>query len=234
MKKHWIVLVMALVMLLAGCQAEPAIPADSLQDTEIETTSSFSGMELYYIVSKEFFYLSHGQAMLLFEDVMRNYKALGIPCFESVRRTRQKIQAAHPELGCSPEVRRARHKNQKAYVDYALDKEEYAKQNHIKVELDDEDTLGIRISAYIPEIKLVFDFPSKGTQSEKDIGAVTAHLCKQRGIQYVRLSNTQNRESVCSEIRKGFGKAHIFITSDSDEDMRQVYDIFFEWRKKGL
>lgn len=43
MKKHWIVLVMALVMLLAGCQAEPAIPADSLQDTEIETTSSFSG-----------------------------------------------------------------------------------------------------------------------------------------------------------------------------------------------
>lgn len=79
-------------------------------------------MELYLIVSKEFFYLTHGRAMLLFEDVMRNYKALGIPCFESVRRTRQKIQAAHPELGCSPEVRRARHKSQKAYVAYALDR----------------------------------------------------------------------------------------------------------------
>lgn len=81
-------------------------------------------MELYYIVGKEFFYLTHGQAMLLFEDVMRNYKALGIPCFESVRRTRQKIQAAHPELGCSPEVRRARHRTQRAYVDYALDMED--------------------------------------------------------------------------------------------------------------
>lgn len=81
-------------------------------------------MELYYIVGKEFFYLTHGSAMLLFEDVMRNYKALGIPCFESVRRTRQKIQAAHPELGCSPEVRRARQKQQKAYVSYALSKEE--------------------------------------------------------------------------------------------------------------
>ena len=81
-------------------------------------------MELYYIVGNEFFYLTHGQAMLLFEDVMRNYKALGIPCFESVRRTRQKIQAAHPELGCSPEVRRARHRTQMAYVDYALDKED--------------------------------------------------------------------------------------------------------------
>lgn len=81
-------------------------------------------MELYYIVSKEFFFLTHGRAKLLFEDVMRNYKALGIPCFESVRRTRQKIQAAHPELGCSPDVRRARHRNRKAYVDYALDKED--------------------------------------------------------------------------------------------------------------
>lgn len=43
MKKQWIVLAMALVMLLTGCQAETAIPADSLQDTEIEQTSSFSG-----------------------------------------------------------------------------------------------------------------------------------------------------------------------------------------------
>lgn len=110
----------------------------------------------------------------------------------------------------------------------------YAKQNHIKVELDDEDTLGTQISAYIPEIKLAFDFLSKGTQLEKDIGDVTAHLCKQRGIQYVRLGNTQDRVSVCSEIRKGFGKAHIFITSDSDKDIRRVYNYFFEWRKRGL
>ena len=109
----------------------------------------------------------------------------------------------------------------------------YAKQNHIKVELDNEDTLGIPISVYIPEIKLAFDFLSKGTQLEKDIGDVTAHLCKQKGIIYVRLGNAQDRASVCSEIRKGFGKAHIFITSDSNKDIQRVYDYFFEWRKRG-
>lgn len=44
MKKQWIALITLLaVMLSAGCQAETATPADSLQDTEIETTSSFSG-----------------------------------------------------------------------------------------------------------------------------------------------------------------------------------------------
>lgn len=43
MKKQWFVLAMALVMLLSGCQKELANPADSLQDTGIETASSFSG-----------------------------------------------------------------------------------------------------------------------------------------------------------------------------------------------
>lgn len=57
-----------------------------------------------------------------FDDVMRNYKKYGIPRFESVRRTRQKIQAKYPELGCSPEVRRARKKAEAAYRDYAVDK----------------------------------------------------------------------------------------------------------------
>ncbi|MCQ4023346.1 MULTISPECIES: hypothetical protein [unclassified Ruminococcus] len=67
---------------------------------------------------------------------------------------------------------------------------------------------------------------------EEDVGGVTAHLCKQRGIQYVRLNPHQDRETVCAEIRKGFGKAHIFITSDGSMDICQIYDTFFEWRKR--
>ncbi|MCM1215229.1 MAG: procyclic acidic repetitive family protein [Lachnospiraceae bacterium] len=44
MKKHWIALITLLaVLLLAGCQQRTVIPADSLQDTKTETTSSFSG-----------------------------------------------------------------------------------------------------------------------------------------------------------------------------------------------
>lgn len=44
MKKHWIALITLLaVMLLAGCQQGTATPADSLQDTETEPISSFSG-----------------------------------------------------------------------------------------------------------------------------------------------------------------------------------------------
>ena len=76
-------------------------------------------MKLYLLVSKACIYDTHGISHFCFEDVMSNYKAYCIPCFESIRRTRQKIQAKHPELGCSPEVRRARHKMQLVYSDYA-------------------------------------------------------------------------------------------------------------------
>lgn len=80
-------------------------------------------MRLYLLVSESCISETHGTGTFTFADVMTNYKGYGIPCFESIRRTRQKIQAKCPELGCSPEVRRARHKNQKAYMKYALDKE---------------------------------------------------------------------------------------------------------------
>ena len=76
-------------------------------------------MKLYLLISKACIYDTHGISHFSFEDVMSNYKAYGIPCFESIRRTRQKIQAKYPELGCSPEVRRARHKMQRVYSDYA-------------------------------------------------------------------------------------------------------------------
>lgn len=59
---------------------------------------------------------------LPFEVVMKNYKEFQIPYFESVRRTRQKIQAATPELGCGSDVRRARRKQEGKYKAYAIDK----------------------------------------------------------------------------------------------------------------
>lgn len=80
-------------------------------------------MKLYLLVSESCIYETHGIGTVSFVDVMTNYKAFGIPCFESIRRTRQKIQAKCPELGCSPKVRRTRHINQKVYRAYALDME---------------------------------------------------------------------------------------------------------------
>lgn len=72
-------------------------------------------------MSESCIYETHGIDTVTFADVMTNYKAFGIPCFESIRRARQKVQAKCPELGCSPEVRRARHRMERVYSEYAKD-----------------------------------------------------------------------------------------------------------------
>lgn len=80
-------------------------------------------MELFRLVCWKCVELQGYSVNKGFDEVLRNYKKYGIPNFESVRRTRQKIQAVNPELGCSPEVRRARRKAESIYRDYATDKD---------------------------------------------------------------------------------------------------------------
>lgn len=52
-------------------------------------------------------------------DFLLNRNRLGFPCFETVRRTRQKIQAEHPELAGTDDVEAQRIINERVYRDYA-------------------------------------------------------------------------------------------------------------------
>lgn len=47
-----------------------------------------------------FGYLRTGE--LPFEDVILNYKGYGLPCFESIRRARQRVQSCYPEYSRNP------------------------------------------------------------------------------------------------------------------------------------
>ena len=65
-------------------------------------------MRLYYYVCRDCISETHGNTHLSFEEVMTNYKELGCPGFESVRRTRQKIQAILRLLACCPPKKKQR------------------------------------------------------------------------------------------------------------------------------
>ena len=52
-------------------------------------------------------------------EIMTQYKYLGLPSFESVGRTRRKLQAKYPELAGNARVRRLRAEGEKAYRQYA-------------------------------------------------------------------------------------------------------------------
>lgn len=51
-----------------------------------------------------------------------NMNKYGFPKFESVRRSRQKIQAEHPELAANSQVESHRKMNERVYRDYAHSK----------------------------------------------------------------------------------------------------------------
>ena len=63
-------------------------------------STRFDDMELILRYYNRFGYLRVGD--LPFEDVVMNYKGLGLPCFESIRRARQRVQSCFPEYSRNP------------------------------------------------------------------------------------------------------------------------------------
>lgn len=77
-------------------------------------------MQLYLMVCKDCCQEYENILSLPFGFVMSNYKELKIPHFESVRRTRAKVQSEHPELASSPEISKRRRRKKQEYKEYAL------------------------------------------------------------------------------------------------------------------
>ena len=59
-----------------------------------------------------------GVSKLTMAGVLLNQEALNIPCFETVRRTRQKIQAEREDLRATPKVQDYRTAREEAFSEY--------------------------------------------------------------------------------------------------------------------
>ncbi len=54
-----------------------------------------------------------------FWEVVEHQNQFGLPCFETVRRTRQKIQAENPDLKASTKIESFRSVNEEIFKEYA-------------------------------------------------------------------------------------------------------------------
>ena len=75
-----------------------------------------SDMYLYFKVVN---YLNPQAISRPFGDVILGLAELGLPCFETVRRTRQKLQADFPDLKSSEVVESLRSINEEVFKEYA-------------------------------------------------------------------------------------------------------------------
>lgn len=88
---------------------------------ETSTDARNDDMKLYLLVCDKVnpFVGSKNIGSILFVVIMNNYKELNLPHFESVRRSRAKIQAKHPELAGDPACRKERRQLEGMYRTYA-------------------------------------------------------------------------------------------------------------------
>ena len=100
------------------------------------------------------------------------------------------------------------------------------------VKLNDETNIGVPLDAYIPESKLAFIVIDRGTKTERETYMVADHLCKARGIKCVCLSVRNDPGNICLEIKRALRFAHIYITSDNEEDIKIARKQFGRWRKE--
>lgn len=63
--------------------------------------SRYDDMLLILHYYNRYSYLRVGELPL--EDIVFNYKGYGLPCFETIRRARQRVQSLFPELSRNPQ-----------------------------------------------------------------------------------------------------------------------------------
>ena len=68
----------------------------------------YDDMQLILCYYNRYSYLKVGDLSL--DDIVNNYKGYGLPCFETIRRSRQRVQSLFPELsrqcsGCDSSIR---------------------------------------------------------------------------------------------------------------------------------
>lgn len=88
---------------------------------EKEATRNSDNVLLYEVYSHILHTKGNNIDNLGFKNVILSLRELGLPHFETVRRSRQKIQHNHPELRCSALVAENRSTMQDAFTEYAVE-----------------------------------------------------------------------------------------------------------------
>ena len=104
----------------------------------------------------------------------------------------------------------------------------YANLKGLKVELGSDRLFSIPLDVYIPLEQVAIQV---NTDSEK-IDILKEHLCKQRGIKLIKLPMKPNEvePEYAQRIKAAFQSVHIFISSDTEEDVKIIRKIFKNWR----
>ena len=67
-------------------------------------------------------------------------------------------------------------------------------------------------------------------RTDENIEIMKAYMCKQRGIRLIKLPMKGTELDYANSLKKAFQSVHIFISSDTEEDVEIIKNIFERWR----
>ena len=104
----------------------------------------------------------------------------------------------------------------------------YSHMKGLKIELGSDRMLGISLDTYIPSEQVAIEVNS----GSEDMEILKEHLCQQREIKRIKLpmKTNETESSYLQRIKAAFQSVHIFITSDTEEDVRTIRKVFENWR----
>ena len=106
----------------------------------------------------------------------------------------------------------------------------YSNMKGLRVELGSDRLFGIPLDVYIPVEQVAIQV---NTDSEK-IETLKEHLCRQREIKLIKLPLKPNETETCyaGRIKAAFQSVHVFISSDTEEDVKIIRKTFENWRNR--
>ncbi len=102
----------------------------------------------------------------------------------------------------------------------------YSNRKGLKAELGSDRLLGVPLETYIPSEKLAIESGS----ADENIEIMKAYMCKQRGIRLIKLPMKGTELDYANNLKKAFQSVHIFISSDTEEDVEIIKNTFERWR----
>ena len=66
--------------------------------------------------------------------------------------------------------------------------------------------------------------------ADENIETMKAYMCKQRGIRLIKLPMKGTELNYADSLKKIFQSVHIFISSDTEEDVEIIKTTFERWR----
>ena len=85
---------------------------------------------------------------------------------------------------------------------------------------------GVPLETYIPSEKLAIESGS----ADENLEIMKAYMCKQRGIRLIKLPMKGTELDYANNLKKAFQSVHIFISSDTEEDVEIIKNTFERWR----